>query len=249
MAFFIKTYLCGFGLLCSLLILSPVCRGQQQHLDPDPFAAIRQITRPAALTGAGYVYADAEKLAALLVRPVGLDADTASSVASYLASQQIDWQSGSQHGIEETKLVQSLNTMLQLTNAPEYLKLHQDELNRIRVLLWSKLPDLNGGFGKRPLAKGQSVITASMSPFEAYASAGLLLLQKLHNDKFLRTPAEASAARARPEAPLSPGLHFAAVSSRQIEFRQHLQQLIKDGALSSGSLLQSIQSIIEESRQ
>jgi hypothetical protein len=235
----------------TLASLIPYSVALSQSTTEEPLSNLKRLTRDVALIRAGYTFADAQRVGVELVRSLNVDSSTSSSLADYLASEQLAWQSRSVHGIDEAKLVKSMNSTLQLENAPEWLRIRQQNLRRIRVFLWAQLrEDLDGGIRENNTATGDSVLPPVMSPFEAYAAGSLLVFQKLHSDEFLRTEAEDEAIRANPTARqvLSPGLHALEPSSRVIQFNSHLKQIV-DGFAGRQSLVQVVQNALEGGRQ
>lgn len=100
-----------------------------------------------------------------------VNSEPLSSLRDLLATEHDDWQAKRKPPLVETRLVVSLNAHLDLNSSPDYLKIHSSELRRMRVFLWTQIPDLNGDFGSRKLSQGDSVLTSEIPPFEAFLSA------------------------------------------------------------------------------
>ena len=174
-----------------------------------------------------------------------------SSVRDILMKEHEDWKANAKPALDEGKLVASLNAHLNLDGSAEYLKLHTSELRRMRVFLWTQVPDLNGDFGSRKLSQGGSVVTTQIPPMEAFLSVGLLIYQKMLNPVYLQTDEERRAdtfgLMASQLGTSSGRMAPAVLQARQQQF----QGRVRDFALShwlAGSTSDEIMTILSESR-
>jgi hypothetical protein len=208
-----------------------------------PLTEVTKLSRGAR---ASLTYATAYQIGTELARPLSTDDAAVSGVAQMLANAQLDWKDGRTAGIDETKLLTALNRRLGLENAPEYLQLRAAELRKVRVAVWAQAPEITAGIARKDVRKGAQVVGSTLSPFEAYTAAGLLIYQKLWNDDFVRTAAEEASLKGAPAAPKQLGLSFVKPNSRRIEFQQRMSKLESNWSTPQ-SLVQAISDTLKES--
>lgn len=212
-------------------------------MQDSPFQRIKQLTSGNVQSRSLSTIND---IARELVKPLDVDAKTSEDVRRVLANAQIDWQDGRSRSLSPGKLLASVNKRLGLENAAEYLQLRRSDLRKVRIELWMDLPGLTDGITKDPTTGQAEVGNAPLSPFEAYTSIGLLVYQKLHNNKYTRTAEEES--QAKPEPARTPGLHAVPYSPHREELRTKLESAFKRLPLGT-NMADLLNEIMEESRQ
>ena len=234
----------GLAVLTSAGITA-TAQSKGKAMEYDPYAQIRTLSRGAKT---GLSFSAAYNLSLEVVRPLSSDQTMAQAIAGVLASEQLDWQDRRKPAIMEEKLIRSLNRHLELDGAPEYLRLRQFELWKIRKLLWAEVPELVTGPSREQLKVGSRIFEDTLSPIEAYMSAGLLIFQKLNDYDYLRTESEEKEQQSHPAPPRKPGLHLEPANPRMLEFRAHMGRVARKWATTSAAV-EAVRQILDEGRK
>ena len=188
-------------------------------------------------------FEDASKISALLTDPLVEDRTLSRPIADELTSRQMGWQASRSNSINQDKLLSALNSHLKLGSAPEYLRLTDEQFQKLRLRVWIDYPDLSTGLERGQVTKGSRIfVSKSLSPYEAYLCGSLLVYQKLFSDEYVKIPHEIREEATRSDAEkmpgfsgrnggtsepqaLTPGIHFIPPNPRRTEFRAHVSQL------------------------
>ncbi len=159
----------------------------------------------------------------------------------------MSWQKRETAGIQEAALLGALNRELSLSRAPEYMRFRPRELREARMFVWMNVPELSTGRDRRERGKetpGPIFASPMMSPMEAYLAADWLIYQKLVNDDFVLTDAEAVKANPSAKVALAPGIHARNANPRRIEFERHIHQVATAKWRSVDDVVDAINSIL-----
>jgi len=147
-----------------------------------------------------------------------------AALAQTLADAHMEWQQGRLQSIHEEKLAQALNAQLKLNSLPGYERIRVPDIRRVRLLIWTKVPELSTGVDRHNKGRGNRPTAAFgpfMSPFEAFLVADWVIYSKAENDEYVLTDAEQKARINTPRAEQEP-LHAQPVNPRRQEFAAHV---------------------------
>jgi hypothetical protein len=176
----------------------------------------------------------------------GLDASVPSQLGDALASHHLRWQRDSKSSLDEKKFTRSVNDHFDLNRSPEYLRIGIEQVRKVRMLIWMRVPELSTGVERRGVQPGGRVVSESMSPFEAFLAADWLLYYKSYEPEYVRTPGEP--VPQRPAELDRPGIHFLPADERCLQFQRHLESLAMANWHRSGAIVKTVNEILEESR-
>lgn len=233
--------------ICALSLVFSGLSSAQTVDQTDRFATLRQLLHAQDRDSDGGRRAIAAELAGYVTS----DSSMKAQFSDLLATEHGSWRSGATKGSDERKLVIALNHHLSLDSAAEYLQLRGYELRRIRIYVWAMVPELNGPAKK--LHVGDSVVSAEMSPFEAFLASSWLIYQKMFNPEYLHTRAELLAGAGLqyyPQTTRSPSvatLSMRPLQPRELEFHSKMHQYTSKFN-STDAVVSEMRGILEESR-
>ncbi len=179
-----------------------------------------------------------------------LTQDMVDRLGQHLAMKQLDWQANRSDGLDPKLLAEQLNTHLDLASGPDYLRVRPEHIERMRLDIWSRLPELSTALEPKDVMPGVPLFPTSMSPLEAYVAADWAVASKILNPaEFSRTDAEEKVARLAPPQVPPVGLQVVQPSPRVEAFLNHLRRVAVKKWREVDSAMLSVSDVMEKSRR
>jgi hypothetical protein len=150
------------------------------------------------------------------------DSDAKNQLADLLSSKQMAWQTQKARGVTGHGFLRAMNEELELDKAPNHLRLRSHDLTRVRTQLWLRVPALVSGKSRKDAHAGVQIFSPTMSPFEAFLAADVLLHKKAYDDDYTRTLPE-ERARGWVISQQRRGLYVLPDNPRRDEFLAHMK--------------------------
>lgn len=138
---------------------------------------------------------DAEEYVNEIIRIAGfageLNGFTSSTIKDRVGRSELRYRQGLVAGIPETRIVRTVNGLVNQFNLPNYAQTSDYEVRKLRLGLLPSFPQVisQKSQGTQPLSNGSN-LDSQMSPAEAVFVLAMMLQQKLANPEFQVTHAE-----------------------------------------------------------
>ena len=121
----------------------------------------------------------------------GIAEAATSTIIDRVARAEVNYREGRSEGIDESKVVRTINGLVLRLHLPEYSYTDVYEVRRLRFMMLPNFPEIIGrNTGRRPAITEGSRFDSKMSPAEALLILTMMLQQKQYNPEFQLTIAE-----------------------------------------------------------